>query len=350
MTVKEIAKLAGVSRGTVDRVINKRGQVSREKLEKISSIIEKHKFTPNLIARRLKSSKTYNFCAMIPRQDQDSGYWKQAIIGIQEEAKELSPLGINTKIIEFDHYNQPEFQKTAKSILNKNPDGIIFPPYYPEKQKPFIKHLNKTEIPYVFIDSDLPGAKPVCSIYQDPIKGGYLAGRIMHLLTGSINCQVAVLDNPMSYHMSRRKDGFMGYFNNRKSIITFRRTTRSNVGSIIMGDIGNFLQSHRNLAGIFITYVGVNSVAEAAEKLRKKKPFFIIGYDLVPANYKLLKEGKIDAIISQRPQEQGRQALISLYKHVVLESDINPVIEMPLDVYFRENLPDENSLELPIVL
>ena len=46
-TIKEIAELAGVSRGTVDRVLNNRGSVNRETAEKIRAIIKQLGYKPN---------------------------------------------------------------------------------------------------------------------------------------------------------------------------------------------------------------------------------------------------------------------------------------------------------------
>ncbi|MCL2478388.1 MAG: substrate-binding domain-containing protein, partial [Treponema sp.] len=112
--------------------------------------------------------------------------------------------------------------------------------------------------------------------------------------------------------------------------------------------ITSFLKNQENLQGVFVSFVDVLQIAEAAEARRKKGRFYIVGYDLVPANHKLLSEGRIDAIISQRPQEQSRQALLSLYRYIVLGSTIDPAIEMPLDIYVKENIPDENSLDSPL--
>jgi LacI family transcriptional regulator len=64
-----------------------------------------------------------------------------------------------------------------------------------------------------------------------------------------------------------------------------------------------------------------------------------VGYDLIPKNRDLLRNGGIDAIISQRPEEQGRQALLNLYRGIVLEQNILSKIEIPLDVYLKENIP-----------
>ena len=85
MTVKEIATLAGVSIGTVDRVLHGRGRVSAETKAAIEAIVKERGYTPNPIARRLKSGRTYRFSVLIPGRNEDSGYWGQARTGIQAE-------------------------------------------------------------------------------------------------------------------------------------------------------------------------------------------------------------------------------------------------------------------------
>ena len=57
MTVQEIAKLANVSAGTVDRVLHNRKGVSQKTKEKIQAIIAEHDYKPNIIARQLKIIK-----------------------------------------------------------------------------------------------------------------------------------------------------------------------------------------------------------------------------------------------------------------------------------------------------
>jgi LacI family transcriptional regulator len=84
-------------------------------------------------------------------------------------------------------------------------------------------------------------------------------------------------------------------------------------------------------------------VSQAAKNRRKPRDFLLIGYDLVPNNCLSLQEGWIDAIISQRPSYQGKEALLSLYRHIVLEQKIPKKIEIPLDMYVKENIPSQNN-------
>ncbi len=73
-TIKEIARLAGVSIGTVDRAIHDRPEVSAETKRRIEGIMSSLGYAPNIMARQLALNKQYVFRAVMPRSDQDSGY------------------------------------------------------------------------------------------------------------------------------------------------------------------------------------------------------------------------------------------------------------------------------------
>ncbi|MDR2343231.1 MAG: LacI family DNA-binding transcriptional regulator [Spirochaetaceae bacterium] len=340
MTVKEIAALAGVSIGTVDRVIYHRGRVSAETRARVESIIQKYQFTPNPIARRLKRNRAYRFCAFLPRQNQDAGYWSQILEGIREGSREITPLGVGTEIIQFDRYSIGEFHKASDTLLLEKPDGIILSPIMPEKMKSLITKIQDSEIPCIFFDADLPGARPLCAIGQDSFRGGYLAGRLMHLLTGSITKPLAVLDtHGEDYHITRRRDGFLRYAGELGFSTVVKEYSGYKGVEISVDEISVFLEENPDLAGIFITNCMAHRVVEASKRQKRKCSFCLVGYDLIPDNRELLRNGWIDAIISQRPEEQGREALLNLYRHIVLEQDILPKIEIPLDVYLKENIP-----------
>lgn len=59
-TIKEIAAFAGVSRGTVDRVLNNRGGVSQKTADKIRRIMEEQNFQPNLAGMALATQAGVN--------------------------------------------------------------------------------------------------------------------------------------------------------------------------------------------------------------------------------------------------------------------------------------------------
>ena len=122
--IKDIARLAGVSKGTVDRVLHKRGRVSQEAFQKVMRVLEEIDYKPNLIARTLSSSKNYRIIALLPDSAEDD-YWAQTREGIRQAETEWSPYNITIQILAFDLYNKESFTQRAGDALNAKPDGII---------------------------------------------------------------------------------------------------------------------------------------------------------------------------------------------------------------------------------
>ncbi|WP_461256175.1 LacI family DNA-binding transcriptional regulator [Treponema sp. R80B11-R83G3] len=338
MTVHEIAALAGVSIGTVDRVLHKRSRVSAETRAKVEAIIEQYQFTPNPIARRLKRNRAYRFCALIPRRDQDAGYWGQIILGIERAAREIKPLGAETEIIEYDRYDPEAFERTSDAIGAGKTEGLLFAPIMQKRTRPFVERICAEKIPVVFVDVDMPGTEPLCVVGQDSFSGGYLAGRLFHLFAGTVTMPAAVLDvHSDDYKIIRRREGFLSYAEKNGFPVIVWEYSDYGGGDISVKKISQFLKENRNLSGIFIANSMAYRVAEAVEQRRKKEPFLLVGYDLIPFNRQLLLQGRINAIISQRPEEQGHEALLTLFRSVVLEQTVEAKWEIPLDVYIKEN-------------
>jgi LacI family transcriptional regulator len=343
MTVHEIAALAGVSIGTVDRVLHKRGRVSETTRAKIEAIIEQYRFTPNPIARSLKRNRPYRFCSLLPRKDQDAGYWGQIIAGIERAADEIKPLGVKTEIFEYDRYDPAAFERVSDSVSAGKFDGLLFAPIMQKRTRPFVEKTCAEKIPFVFVDADMPETTPLCVIGQDSFSGGYLAGRLFHLFAGTVSLPAAVLDaHGDDYNITRRREGFLSYAEENGFSVIVREYSDYDGGDISVEKIAQFLEEHCNLSGLFITNCMAHRVAEAVKQLRRKEPFLLVGYDLIPSNRELLLQGRINAIISQRPEEQGREALLTLFRSVVLEQTVETRREIPLDVYIKENTPTSN--------
>lgn len=86
--IVDIAKMAGVSVGTVDRVIHNRGRVSEENRKKVQTILEMVHYQPNLMARSLASKKQYHFVAITPSFTHGE-YWEAISDGIDKAASEM---------------------------------------------------------------------------------------------------------------------------------------------------------------------------------------------------------------------------------------------------------------------
>ena len=111
MTINEIAKSAGVSIGTVDRVLHNRGRVAEETRETVLRIAKENGYHPNTFARTLKLKHTFTFGILIPSLTSEYGYWNLILQGIEKAQEELSPLFVSIVIREFDRGSRESYLK-----------------------------------------------------------------------------------------------------------------------------------------------------------------------------------------------------------------------------------------------
>ena len=104
ITAKEIAELAGVSRGTVDRALKGREGVNPETKERILKIAEEHNYKPNLIGKALVYSNRSVPVAVIMNSIGNS-FFEDVKKGMLAAEHEYSDYGIKLNIREIKGYN-----------------------------------------------------------------------------------------------------------------------------------------------------------------------------------------------------------------------------------------------------
>lgn len=180
--IKDIALLAGVSKGTVDRVLHNRGKVSREKEQRIRAIMEKLNFKPNVIARSLSiaSKKQYIIKAIIPFYTQGQ-YWEFIHDGVKKAADEFLNYNIIIETIFYNQYSEVSFDDTIKELTKNNFDAVLLSTLFTESVKKFSFYLDNKKIPYVYVDSDISSTNRLAYFGIDPIASGKLiANYLLH--------------------------------------------------------------------------------------------------------------------------------------------------------------------------
>ena len=106
--IKDIAQLAGVSVGTVDRVLHGRTGVAESSRIKVEEILKKLNYQPNMYASALASNKKYHFVCLLP-QHNPNDYWTAIENGIDNAVKSFSDFHITLTIIYYDQYIYSSF-------------------------------------------------------------------------------------------------------------------------------------------------------------------------------------------------------------------------------------------------
>jgi len=337
MTVRGIAEKAGVSIGTVDRVLHGRGRVSPETKERILSIVRESGYTPNPIARHLKLNKKHTFAIVMPDLDEDSGYWRIAYSGVQKAQKELAAFGVNIKRFEFNRYNQSSFAKAMAAFDPGLFSGLLIAPVIPEESLSLLRRM-PADFPVVFFDAQIPSFTPLTRIGQNAFQSGMLAGRLLEAFSKRRGPYIIVSTHSEDYHIQKRIEGFQAYFALALRTIVLRECFDIEHKEKREFFVRQLLSEFPSIDGIFVTNASVHGIAARINSRAESPHVAIVGYDLVPENVRQLQAGTIDCIVSQRQDHQGYQGLYQLYRKVVLGQDVEAEIEMPIDIYLKENL------------
>jgi LacI family transcriptional regulator len=337
--VKEIARLANVSIGTVDRVIHNRKGVSDETRKKVNAIIEQLDFRPNKMASLLARRNQVNIGVIIPKTSSETNYWSYPLAGITQAVNELKQFGITSTHFFYDLESRNSFAKAGEQVLAAGFQGVLLAPSFIEESLTLTRKLTDANIPFVYINSDLPGQESLSYIGPNLFQSGRLAAQIIGMMARE-NDDIFIVnissELELDHHLLRKEQGFRRYFeeNNIANTVLTLNITHTDIDSV-QKQINNALASAPRARVLFVTNSRVNIVARVLANHPEK--LILVGYDFIEENIRCLQNGLISFIISQRPKEQGYQGIMALYKYLFGLGDAGHTNYMPIDIITREN-------------
>ena len=335
--------MAGVSTGTVDRVLHNRGNVSAEAEKKVKKILRETSYTPNPIAQSLGSKEELEVVAIMPHPNQDE-YWALSDAGINHAKDEWEPYDINITVQTFVLNDPNSFAQASQRVLNASPDAVLTAPVYFDKSLQFFKQLQTASIPFILfntqIDERIKQYDPLCIMGQNLYQSGRLAAELMQLSMPDPG-ELAVMhiheniDNAM--HLKEKERGFRAYFEEQTNY-------EGEIHSFLIVDNDVPFEAQiedcidkANLKGIFVpTSSGTFRTAQAM-KNHNSEDIALIGYDLLEQNIQFLKAGTINFLIHQDPKYQALQGLRYLITHLLLNLEVPPSNLLPLAIITRQN-------------
>ncbi|MFT2008476.1 LacI family DNA-binding transcriptional regulator [Pontibacter sp. 13R65] len=344
--IKDIAQLAGVSIGTVDRVLHNRGRVSDEAMQKVLETLHQMDYKPNLIARTLGSKKTYRIAVLIPDPSLDE-YWAQSVQGIKQAEAEWAQYEFSIEPFYFNLYEKESFRSVAEKLTEANPDGILVAPIFYHEALPYFQKFKDLGIPYILFNTNIPEVEPLSFIGQNLYSSGKVGAELMCLgQGGSGNFVVLHIneDSHNSIHLLEKERGFKEYFAEHNGADYNIKTL--DLGSLketaIEKEVEHLL-SDPMLKGILVsTSKGTSLISSILEK-SGKKDIRLVGYDLLKENIHYLRSGIIDFLINQNPKRQAFLGINYLANHLLLKKAPPHFDLFPLEIITQQNL--ESYLE-----
>lgn len=342
--IKDIAEKAGVSKGTVDRVLHKRGNVSPEARKKVLAAIEELDYQRNIIASALAYNRVWKIAALLPRPEEDP-FWQQPKIGIGRAHRAVRDYGVTINFYHFAEANSDEFVSSSRKILEGGYDAVLVAPIFAKEGHDFLDECQEKGLKYVQINTYLPREDEnfLCYIGQDSYQSGMLAAKLLSFgVADGDTAMVLHLEKAVynSMHLMEKEKGFTEFFaQNRAKSIKLHQTSFEDIfdKEAFTRFLQRTLDQHPKVVGIFVTTSRAFHLVEALERMGRS-PMKVLGFDLIEDNLKHLETNKIDFLINQNPLKQGYLAIINIFNHLVLKKDVQKIQYLPLDVVMRENM------------
>lgn len=340
--IKDIAEIANVSIGTVDRVIHNRGEVSDETRDRIKKLLEEYDYTPDIVASSLALKRSIRLAVVMPRLVNEHVFWQLPQSGIEKALREFAHYKLSVEPFYFDQFSREDFIRQVKYFPFHQVQGVLFAPVFQGESIEFLRRCEREEVPVVLFNSLLEDASIRSFVGQDAFQSGFVAAKLISYGMEQRR-DVAIVN------MSARNDHYAHIVNREKGFRSYYEDHSDRLNHLITIDL-NGVEDHKfdqklnetfdmyDISGLFVTNSRVYKVAEFLAN-RGSMNVRLVGYDLLPESIEYLKRDYIDFLISQKPEEQAFKGLSTLFNLVAFNREPEERQLLPIDIITRENLP-----------
>ncbi|MCH2077527.1 MAG: LacI family DNA-binding transcriptional regulator [Rhodobacteraceae bacterium] len=330
--------MAGVSLATVDRVLNERPGVRSVTIQKVQEAIETLGFVRDTAAANLARKKTYRFVFVLP--DWKGQFLASLEQGISEVITSAPQNRTEVRTIRVPNHDHTELAATLARLDPAEVDGLAIMAKETPLVRDAIADLRKRGIPVVSVVSDQPNSDRDHFVGIDNVAAGRTAGTLLGRFTGGRRGKVVVvITNKQSRDMIERRHGF-------DQVVSADYTHLEPLPSVEGQEDPahtekvtlRALQQNRDAIGVYSVGASVQGIARAIAAADLPTRPVLIDHELTENSAALLRDGVIDAVITQNTGHLARSAL----RVMRAKCDKTPVIQsqenIRIDIVLRENL------------
>lgn len=325
VTINDVARAAGVSKGTVDRVLHNRGEVSAKSKEAVLKVIEELGFKPNLYASLLASQKSIRIQCIIPEYFTGE-FWSLTDKGIQEAADLVSRYGVEVSPVKYDQYDLDSFRDVCSKVLADPPSGVLVAPMFGDETLKFVKELSDRNIPYIYIDSKLEDDGYFAYFGMPMYQSGYLCANILtdgrQVPEKIFVVRIARDKEGLSDPTLIRRTGFSDYMS--------KKYPETEIVNIFI-DPKDRDAIDKSLDEVFSDYDGEKYIVMfnsrvhlVADYIRRRglKDCRVVGFDVLDKNLVSLRDDYVQLLIAQHTDSQTVAAVSALVDYILLGKQV----------------------------
>src|SRR5688500_3952642 len=146
VTIKDIARILGISKSTVSRALTEHSDVNPQTRERITALARQLQYQPNSIALNLKQQRTRTIGVMIP--ETANSFFSKVVSGIQKTA---NVAGYKVMVCQSNESYTTE-KNNLRSLLSTHVDGLLISVSKETENTDHFETILQKKIPLVFFD------------------------------------------------------------------------------------------------------------------------------------------------------------------------------------------------------
>lgn len=315
VTIKKIAEIAGVSRGTVDRVLHGRAGVNPDVAEHVRKIADSLGYEPNRAGKILAARKQpLKIGCFLPGVG--NVFFDEVIGGFQRAAAEFRDFGVSVEISSVGGYDAGTHIQAIRGLVDAGCAALCVSTVDVPEIRAYISEIGGAGIPVVAVNTDISDSERLCYVGCDYLKCGDTAAGLFALIAPE---RMELLIVTGSLKVKGHNDRIRGFSRTlRQKGIPYRLV------DIVESQDSDETAYHAAMRAfrenpqincVYIAAAGAAGVCSAIAECGLQAGIRVAAHDEIEGTKRLLRQGAIDFTIGQEPEEQGYRAIELLFKY-----------------------------------
>jgi LacI family transcriptional regulator len=336
--ITDIARSAGVSTATVDRVLNARGSVRPMTVERVLKAAAELGYIADMDRHPARGGKPMQLVFLLPAGNNRFLIMLGKLIANAQD--QLTGFNVRLRVEQIKSFS-PELLARRLLQVGREADGVAFFAIEHPSVREVVNGLAELGIPTVTLISDVAHASRAAYIGLDNRSAGRTAGYLIGRFIGARPGKVAMIAGSRSYRAHEEREmGFLHLFEQMfpaLKVIGLREGRDDEAKNYRLAKI--LLAQHSDIVGIYNIGGAPEGIARALKEEGRDQSVVFVGHGLTAETRGLLLDGAMDAVITQNPQET-LMACVGVFSNLRANRPAMTGIQaVRSEIILRDNLP-----------
>jgi LacI family transcriptional regulator len=337
-TLEDVARVAGVSLATVDRVVNRREGVREKTIARVEAAVARLGYRADPLAARLARNQSFRFAFILPTGS--NSFMMNLTEQVERTADWLVGQRAFIDILHVDVFD-PDALAGALEQLPSAYQGVATIALDHPRVRAAIDDLAARNVAVVTLVSDAPSSRRMHYVGIDnPAAGRTVATLMGRFLSGRKGAVGVIVGSLSLRDHAERQFGFhqilTSEYPDLVALPALEGRDDSERTRVLAADL---LKRNPDLLGIYSAGAGNRGIAAALEDAGRSRDIVWIAHELTQHTRRFLLRGTIDAIISQDAGHEARSAARTLLAHCLAEPVMADQERIRIEIFLRDNLP-----------